>query len=126
MKILKRVLIATIRDKGTCSCPRCLITKNRLGKGITSKVVEDILKETSSVPTMVSSNDVLDCYTFIIAIQNVFVDRLGEEFDVHSMLVVDLMHEFQLGVWKSLFTHLIRILHATAPNGSQVAELDER
>jgi hypothetical protein len=42
------------------------------------------------------------------------------------MLVVDLMHEFELGVWKSLFTHLIRILYAAAPNGSQVAELDER
>jgi hypothetical protein len=54
------------------------------------------------------------------------VDRLGEDFDVHSMLVVDLMHEFELGVWKSLFTHLIRILHAAAPNGSLVAELDQR
>ena len=42
------------------------------------------------------------------------------------MLVVDLMHEFELGVWKSLFTHLIRILYAAAPNGSLVAELDER
>jgi hypothetical protein len=42
------------------------------------------------------------------------------------MLVIDLMHEFELGVWKSLFTHLIHILYATTPNGSQVAELDER
>jgi len=42
------------------------------------------------------------------------------------MLVVDMMHEFELGVWKALFTHLIRILHAAAPNGSQVAELNER
>ena len=42
------------------------------------------------------------------------------------MLVVDLMHEFELGVWKSLFTHLIRILYTAAPNGSRVAELDER
>ncbi len=36
------------------------------------------------------------------------------------------MHEFELGVWKSLFPHLIRILYAAAPNGSQVAELDEQ
>jgi hypothetical protein len=36
------------------------------------------------------------------------------------------MHEFELGVWKSLFTHLIRILYAAALNGSLVAELDER
>jgi hypothetical protein len=25
-------------------------------------------------------------------------------------MVVDLLHEFELGVWKSLFTHLVRIL----------------
>lgn len=42
------------------------------------------------------------------------------------MLVVDFMHELELGVWKALFTHLIRILHAAAPHAHQVAELDER
>ena len=98
----QRVLIATIRDKGICPCPRCLITKDRLDKmglardihlrltnvrrffldkvrkarewiykkggGVTSKGVEDILKETLSVPTIVSSNNILDCYTFIAVI----------------------------------------------------------
>lgn len=42
------------------------------------------------------------------------------------MLVVDLLHEFELGVWKALFTHLIRILHAAAPHGGLVAKLDRR
>ena len=42
------------------------------------------------------------------------------------MLVVDLLHEFELGVWKAIFTHLIRILHAAAPHGGLVAELDRR
>ncbi len=42
------------------------------------------------------------------------------------MLVVDLLHEFELGVWKALFTHLIRVLYAVASNGSLVAELDLR
>jgi len=43
------------------------------------------------------------------------------------MLVVDLLHEFELGVWKTLFTHLIRLLYA-AGNGSDkfVIELDNR
>ena len=31
---------------------------------------------------------------------------------LYSMLVVDLMHEFELGVWKGLLIHLIRILEA--------------
>ena len=30
------------------------------------------------------------------------------------MMVVDLLHEFELGVWKALFTHSIRILHAAS------------
>ena len=42
------------------------------------------------------------------------------------MLVVDLLHEFELGVWKALFTHLIRVLYAAAPGGGLVAKLDER
>jgi len=42
------------------------------------------------------------------------------------MLVVDLLHEFELGVWKTLFTHLIRILHAAAPGDQAVIDLDKR
>ncbi|KAG1782298.1 hypothetical protein EV702DRAFT_373552 [Suillus placidus] len=42
------------------------------------------------------------------------------------MLVVDLMHECELGTWKALFTHLIRLLYAL-PGGSRlVATLDNR
>lgn len=36
------------------------------------------------------------------------------------------MHEFELGVWKTLFTHLIRLLYAAARDGSHVAELNSR
>lgn len=42
------------------------------------------------------------------------------------MLVVDFLHEFELGVWKSLFTHLVRILYAAAPGGTQISLLNER
>jgi hypothetical protein len=42
------------------------------------------------------------------------------------MLVVDLMHEFELGVWKAAFSHLIRILYAAGSSGRAVAELDRR
>lgn len=54
------------------------------------------------------------------------MDRLGPDFDVHSMLVVDFMHEFELGVWKNLFTHLVRILYTVQPRGGLVDSLDER
>ena len=43
------------------------------------------------------------------------------------MLVVDFMHEFELGVWRTLFTHMIRVLRAASSAQDQlVAELDKR
>jgi hypothetical protein len=58
--------------------------------------------------------------------QNAFIEKLGPSFDLSRMLVVDFMHEFELGVWKVLFTQLIRILYAVAAGGRRVAVLDER
>ncbi|KAH9929651.1 hypothetical protein B0H21DRAFT_700102 [Amylocystis lapponica] len=40
------------------------------------------------------------------------------------MLVVDLMHEFELGVWKAVFAHLVRILESINPD--VVLELNRR
>jgi hypothetical protein len=43
------------------------------------------------------------------------------------MLVVDLMHEFELGVWKAIFTHLICLLHAAGGGSDKhVIELNRR
>ncbi|KAJ3985139.1 hypothetical protein F5890DRAFT_1573070 [Lentinula detonsa] len=136
----EKVLLATIRDLGSCPCPRCLIPKSLLdqmgskhdmkrrekiriflvdkvmrtrqwiyneGSKIRGSAVERLLKETSSVPTL-----------------NAFIDRLGHDFNISRMLAVDFMHEFELGVWKALFTHLIRVLYAVNPK--LVAELDDR
>ena len=48
------------------------------------------------------------------------------DFNLSRMLVVDFMHEVELGIWKTLFTHLICILYAMAPGGKLVGILDER
>ena len=40
------------------------------------------------------------------------------------MLVVDPLHELDVGIWKEIFLHLIRILNATKPEN--VATLDHR
>lgn len=40
------------------------------------------------------------------------------------MLLVDLMHEFELGVWRALFIHLLRMLNAL--DKTLVDELDRR
>jgi hypothetical protein len=39
-----------------------------------------------------------------------------------GMLVVDLLHEFELGVWKAVFIHLLRILDCE----NQTHRLDQR
>ncbi|KAL1711752.1 hypothetical protein EV715DRAFT_268357 [Schizophyllum commune] len=139
----EKVLLATIRDGGLCPCPRCLVPKTKLdrlglvrdmatrvknarqyladrvawarraiydlARPIAGKAVEAILKPFSAVPT-----------------KNAFADRLGSDFNPSDMLVVDLLHEFELGVWKAIFTHLIRILYAADPKGSLVTELNKR
>lgn len=99
-----------------------------LAKPLGGKVVEDLLKSFSGVPTMVDILLITLYKLFLTTVnQNAFFECLGSNFNLSRMLVVDLLHEFELGVWKALFTHLIRILYA-AGNGSDrlVVELDRR
>ena len=50
--------------------------------------------------------------------QNTFAGTLGGlGLNSYAMLVVDLLHEFELGVWKAVFKHLIHLLYAVAPAG---------
>ncbi|KAJ3882463.1 hypothetical protein F5051DRAFT_494399 [Lentinula edodes] len=140
----EKVLLATIRDKGLCPCPRCLVQKDALdrmglvrdiqirtrnirtyfvnkvnrarhfiynmGHPINGVHVENLLKESSSVPT-----------------ENAFMERLGiANFELSKLLVVDFLHEFELGVWKTLFKHLIRLLYSLSNGTEKVTELDSR
>ena len=48
--------------------------------------------------------------------KNTFAERLSPfGFDIFSSLVIDLMHEFELGILKSILKHLIQILYALDP-----------
>ncbi|KAG1807920.1 hypothetical protein EV424DRAFT_1543645 [Suillus variegatus] len=140
----EKVLVATIRQLGGCPCPRCLIPKNRLHNlgmphdgqqritllrsseerdqlvttarkiiydknyGVDSTAVENILKPCSWVPTC-----------------NVLSNRLCPHgFNVFEALVVDLLHEVELGIWRSLLVHLLRIIRSV--NKDLVHELDQQ
>jgi len=46
------------------------------------------------------------------------------DFNLFVMFVIDLLHEFELGVWKAIFIHLMRILHAAG--GNCIQELNRR
>ncbi|KAF9539268.1 hypothetical protein CPC08DRAFT_651222 [Agrocybe pediades] len=135
----EKILLATIRPLGRCPCPRCLIEKRRIdglgtkaddqrrahlrvdtaqrrgkvensrrwiykhGRAVKSKKVEENLFEESYVPT-----------------RNAFsvFSRFGVNF--FTMFVPDLLHEFELGVWKAIFTHLMRILYACGDTSIQL------
>ncbi|KAI0069724.1 hypothetical protein K474DRAFT_1713979 [Panus rudis PR-1116 ss-1] len=81
---------------------------NNEGYGVKSVAVENILSKESYVPT-----------------KNAFSEKLSDfGFNLFTMLVVDLMHEFELGVWKAIFMHLIRILISVG--GNVVQEFNSR
>ncbi|KAG6916135.1 hypothetical protein DXG01_008326 [Tephrocybe rancida] len=140
----EKVLIAGIRNRGGCPCPRCLVPMESLYRmgtmsdmetrashvrdhevdrelvaearahvyghnyAVKSDKVELLLKPTSLLPS-----------------KNAFSDRLSAlGFNFYQMLVVDLLHEFELGVWRALLIHLIRLLYAI--DSSKVDELDRR
>lgn len=57
--------------------------------------------------------------------QNAFSDKLYLfGFNLFMMLVVDLLHEFELGVWKAVLTQLLRMLESLEE--SKLHELDRR
>ncbi|KAI0668987.1 hypothetical protein C8Q78DRAFT_933009, partial [Trametes maxima] len=140
----EKMLIATLRDKGRCPCPHCLVefsTVDNLGTStdqenrrvraregiseqsarvqsareviyndgyvVNSERVEELLREYSLVPT-----------------KNAFSRLAPLGFNIQDTLVVDQLHEFELGVWKAVFTHLVRILETQGPD--VVNELNKR
>ncbi|KAF9049001.1 hypothetical protein BJ165DRAFT_1592981 [Panaeolus papilionaceus] len=80
------------------------------GLSVNSAAVEERLADKSLTPT-----------------QNAFSERLSPYgFDFYSMFVVDLLHEFELGVWKATFTHLLRILFVGGPDNLQILNIRYR
>ena len=91
---------------------------------VDSTAVETLLKEDSLVPTAVS---VLFVMWLVLCslFQNAFSDKLSAfNFNIFDILVVDLLHEVELGVWKAVFIHLLRLLDCENENLKH--ELDRR
>jgi hypothetical protein len=70
------------------------------------------------------SNALMAEHGLIFITECFFQEAPALGFNLFEMLVVDLMHEFELGVWKALFIHLLRILRSV--NASLLHELDHR
>ena len=96
----------------------------RDGTAITSVYIDRLLGPKSLVPTRVGPIFFTACVNSNMS-QNAFSEKLGPHgFDFYSLFVPDLLHEFELGVWKAVFTHLMRLLYACGGDGIQV--LNER
>ncbi|KIK33685.1 hypothetical protein CY34DRAFT_18219 [Suillus luteus UH-Slu-Lm8-n1] len=140
----EKVLIAAMKDMGLCPCPRCLTPKSLFGSlglsedmkrrinnlrvyviATVARAREYIYNEGNTVDGAKVDRTLGDG-SWVPTI-NRFVEKLGPlGLDPFRMLVIDFMHECELGTWKALFIHLIQLLYAL-PGGTQlVAKLDTR
>lgn len=60
----------------------------------------------------------------LVPSRNAFSSTPDDNYNFYTLFVPDLLHEFELGVWKATFTHLMRIL--LAQGGSSVTDLNQR
>ncbi|KAG2046631.1 hypothetical protein BDR06DRAFT_985499 [Suillus hirtellus] len=133
----EKVLIAAIRDMGSCACPCCLTPKSMFGSlGLlkdmkiyaTTKVLQarEFIYRWGNTVDGLKVEHVLGEGSWIHML-NQFVNKLGSlGLDPFCMLVVDFMHKCELGTWKALFMHLIRLLHALLGGSQLVAILNSR
>jgi len=95
------------------------------GAAVDSERVRALLNEFSYVPTFVSANSIVHGTPSWQNLQNAFSNQLHWfRINFFKLLVVDMLHEFELGVWKAIFTHLLCILYAAGGRGIQ--ELNKR
>ena len=108
----QRISLARVDDlqrRGRVKAARRIIYVNNYKTD--SKAIEDLLRKDSLVPTAVGALFCDGIYHDIPRHQNAFSEKLTPlGFNMFDMLVVDLMHEVELGVWKAVFIHLLRLL----------------
>ncbi|KIO07303.1 hypothetical protein M404DRAFT_136171 [Pisolithus tinctorius Marx 270] len=122
----EKVLLAAIHDKGNFPCPQCLIAKedfSRLGLRSDASRRFTKIRQYFSDRILAARNAI---YRLGCPIKgNSFADILGPlGLDVYSIVTVDLLHEFELGIFKSVFRHLLRLLYVIHPD--TVIQLNEQ
>ncbi|KAG6914588.1 hypothetical protein DXG01_016444 [Tephrocybe rancida] len=113
----EKVLLATIRNRGQRPCPRCTIPKSSLkNMGMPRDMASRI--RLSRVDNISYRNKVQGARKFIyeqnLGVNSKPVEGLLKEESLSpvAILVVDILHDWEIGVWKAVFIQLIRLLHA--------------
>ena len=109
--------LARVDDVKWCSCigsvHEAIYLKN---SPVDGAAVQTLLKEDSLVLTIVS---VLSIMWLVLCslFQNVFSAKLSTfNFNIFDTLVVDLLHEVELSIWKAIFIHLLCLLDCENEN----------
>ncbi|KAG2099546.1 uncharacterized protein F5147DRAFT_777234 [Suillus discolor] len=136
----EKVLLASIKFLGQCPCSRCLVKKTDIPKMGTKldlrrrdrlQRVDDnsrchniakarsLIFEKGAPVSGTWVNGLLNDES-LVPTRNAFSEKLSRfAFNLFALFVVDLLHEFKIGVWKAIFIHLMRILHAAAGDSVQ-------
>ncbi|KZT63977.1 hypothetical protein DAEQUDRAFT_815297 [Daedalea quercina L-15889] len=136
----EKALLACIRFLGRCPCPRCLVEKaNILKTGWSGDQPSptDLRTDSSTLRSIISRvrrwifergytlaskaiSTIMDPIS-VLPTQSAFSVRLADTgFNFYSVFVPDVLHEFELGVWKAIFIHLLRILYAEGKDRIQI------
>ncbi|CDO69347.1 hypothetical protein BN946_scf184746.g28 [Trametes cinnabarina] len=142
----EKVLLTAIKNLGKCPCPRCHIKLSQISQSGTH--VDDQRRAHECVDGCALRNDIKRACKWLfthgyavtskrirnvldgrslVPIQAAFSQCLGEVdagFNFYEIFAPDLMHEFELSIWKGTFLHLMRLLHAQGRD--VVQEFDRR
>ncbi|KAI0057935.1 hypothetical protein BV25DRAFT_1872245 [Artomyces pyxidatus] len=141
----EKILLASIRNLGGFPCPRCLVSLSLVHQMGTPadmhcrqaklridnssrwsriKAARKLIYEKNLQVNSAAVNQLLQEES-LVPNTNAFSEKLGPlGFNMFQLFVVDLMHEWELGVGRSIFLHILRIL--AAQDESLLCELDRR
>ncbi|EIW53823.1 uncharacterized protein TRAVEDRAFT_132848 [Trametes versicolor FP-101664 SS1] len=136
----EKILLTALKPLSKHPCPRCLVShddlcdagtpedmirraadKRRDSKKVRKRINrarKQIFEKGRSLKSE-KLKALLD-YQSLNPIQSAFSVHLGDlGVNAYELFVPDLMHEFELGIWKGTFTHLLRLLAAQGDDAVQ-------
>ncbi|KAJ7580851.1 hypothetical protein C8J56DRAFT_1057826 [Mycena floridula] len=122
----EKVLLVEIKYLSEFLCPRCLVTKAQVPElGTKADMKRRVDKARTDTPLIRRAIEKPRRLIFAVGYANAFsafFSELGHNY--YRMFPTDILHDLEIGWWKDIFVHLIRILYAYSKES--VAKLDER
>ncbi|KAG2060362.1 hypothetical protein BDR06DRAFT_979649 [Suillus hirtellus] len=113
-RLSEKTLLACIKFLAKYPCPCCLVPKAKIGE-LGTCADRHCHEQDAWFGTIISSIFVKHLLgpESLIATASAFSTQLAQfGFKFYSLFVPDLLHEFELRVWKAIFTHLLWMLYS--------------